>query len=111
MLVPICEKCFEKFVKKRSIVPLPMQEPGMPVKEYFKLFEMFITVECVPINSVPARNIFIHGLSNENKEEVKNLSLGSLSRPIDENYIRDLVNYLSSVEDFKHTILGKPQEV
>ena len=50
---------------------------------------------------------FIHSLSNESKEEVKNLSLGSLSRPIDENYIRDLVNYLSSVEDFKHTILGK----
>ena len=111
MLVPICEKCFEKFVKKRSIIPLPMQEPGMPVKEYFKLFEFFITVECVPINSVPARNIFIHGLSNENKEEVKNLSLGSLSRPIDENYIRNLVNCLSSVEDFKHTILGKPQKV
>ena len=107
MLVPICEECFKKFVRERSIIPFLKQEPGMPVKEYFKRFEMFILGNCIPINSVPARNIFIDGLTSENKEEVKHLSLGSLSRTIDENYIKDLVNYLSSVEDFKAVIFGK----
>ena len=107
MLVPICEECFKKFIRKRTIIPPPKQEPGMPVKEYFKQFEMFVLGECIPINSAPARNIFIDGLTNENKEEVKRLSLGFLSRTIDENYIKDLVNYLSSVEDFKDVIFGK----
>jgi len=83
-----------------------MQDSGMQVKEYYKLFEMFLLGECIPINSMPARNLFILGLSKENKKEIESLSLGSLSRPVDENYISDLVNYLSSVEDFRRTVFS-----
>ena len=40
------------------------------VKEYFKLFEIFILAECIPINDILARILFINGLNNKNKKDI-----------------------------------------
>lgn len=118
MLVPICEECFEKFVKERAEKPppkqeagmpvkervnllSPKQEPGMPVKEYYELFQAFILLKCIPINSFSARILFIAGLSEENKKEVRRFT--SLHN---DRSISDMICYLSSVEAFRKTIFG-----
>lgn len=100
MLVPICEECFEKFVKERAEKPPPKQEAGMSVKEYYKLFLVYALASGIPINSIPARKLFITGLSEENKKGIRRFT------SIHDRSISDMVCYLSNVEAFRKVIFG-----
>ena len=93
--------------REKSYIPIPMQESGMSVKEYFELFKGYLACMSIAINSEPARDLFIRGLSKENKEEVKGFDGIILNRPVDVLYISDLVCHLSSIEDLKDAIFGK----
>ena len=92
-------------VKERVNILPPEQEPGMPVKEYYKLFQAFILLKCIPINSFSARILFIAGLSEENKKEVRRFT--SLHN---DRSISDMVCYLSNLEDFRSVIFGKKDD-
>jgi hypothetical protein len=112
MLVPLCEDCFKKFSciacldcykessKFRPKTPIPPIQGNLPIQEYFKLFETFISVSCISKDHPGLKMIFINGLSDENKEEVRELPFGAV-RPIE-----NIVAYLASVEDFKRTVFG-----
>ena len=111
MLVPLCEDCFKKFsciacldcYKESSKfrpkkLPPPIQG-NLPIQEYFKLFETFILGSGISKDHPGLKTIFINGLSDENKEEVRELPFGAIRS------IENIVAYLASVEDFKRTIL------
>ncbi len=57
----------------------------------------------IPLNTRVARDLFICGLTTENEEEYVKAPIPP-SRPVDENYLTDLVCYLSSIEAFKRSI-------
>jgi hypothetical protein len=112
MLVPICEDCFKKFsciacldcYKESSkfrpkILTLPIQG-DLPIQEYFKLFEAFILVSGISKDHLGLKFIFINGLSDENKEEVREMPFGAV------HPIENIVAYLAIVEDFKRSIFG-----
>ncbi len=69
-------------------VPLPPTQGDSSVKEYFKMFEFYITCLGVSSNSEFAREQFIKGLSAKSKA---NISVTSEALP----YIDYLVTYLS----------------
>lgn len=101
MLVPICEECFEKFVKEMiAKMPPPKQKSGMPVKEYYKLFLVYASSLCILIDSTFAREQFVAGLSEENKKEVRWFA------SIHDRSISDMVGYLSNLEAFRKAIFG-----
>src|ERR1051325_4047813 len=112
MLVPICEDCFKKFSciacldcykesdKLRPKMPMPPIQGDLPIQEYFKLFETFISVLGANKDNPILKIIFIDGLTNENKKEVREIPFSAV-RPIE-----NIVAYLAIVEDFKRTIFG-----
>ena len=111
MLVPVCKECYEKIINQRKhIATSPCQGSDVSVKEYFESFKQYLSDVSIPINSILAKELFIDGLSEENKKEVYRL-LRFNDRPVDATYIMDLVCYLSSLEDFRDTIFGKKDEL
>jgi hypothetical protein len=109
MLLPICEECYKKIVatKARSILaPAPCQEPGMPIKEYHKLFQSYLVALGESIDTERKNRLFVYGLSDENREEVGNLAFLS-ARFKTEDFIENTVVYLSEMEYFKSVIFGK----
>ena len=99
----ICEDCLKKRAKEIARLPWPKQDSSMPVKEYFELFSICCMIAGIPLNTGIARDLFVRGLTTENEEEYVKAPIPP-SRPVDENYLTDLVNYLSSVEAFKRSI-------
>ena len=112
MLVPMCEECFRKFSciacidcykgssEFRPKLPLsPTQGDNMPIKEYLKLFEAYIVVLGLNEDHPGLKNIFISGLTYENKKELERLPF--LSEPS----LEHVVAYLSEVEAFKRSIM------
>src|SRR3984957_18898229 len=96
MLVPICEECFNKYIKMVRAQPekdhriskckecldiymcisnpvkisRPTQISGMPVREYYKLFEKYAITNNISFDSVLINDTFVRGLSDKNKEEI-----------------------------------------
>ena len=105
MLVPICEECYKKIVA-RARIPSPCQDPGMPIKEYLKIFQIHLVGLGNIIDTEAKNRLFVQGLSDENKEEVGKLAFLS-ARLKTEDFIKNTVCYLSSIEDFKNVIFGK----
>jgi len=99
----ICEDCLKKHAREITGLPWPKQDSSMPIKEYFELFSICCMVTGIPLDTRIARDLFVHGLTTENEEEYVMAPIPP-SRPVDENYLTDLVNYLSSVEAFKRNI-------
>ena len=42
MLVPICEKCYKKFVATKAKISPPHQDPDISIEEYLKSFQTYI---------------------------------------------------------------------
>ena len=104
MIVPaVCEECFDKRIKEIVNLPWPKQDSSMPVKKYFELFKNCCIVAGIPLDTGIARDLFVHGLTTENEEEYVKAPIPP-SRPVDNNYLTDLVCYLSSIEAFKRSI-------
>ena len=107
MLGQLCEECFNKFsciayldcYRSSSKFRPPPIQGNLPIQEYFKLFETFILGSGISKDHLGLKMIFINGLSDENKEEVRELPFGAI------RLIENIVAYLASVEDFKRTIL------
>lgn len=112
MLVPMCEDCFKKFSciaciacykessELRPKKPMPPIQGDLPIRDYFKLFEGFILISGISKDNPGLKTIFINGLSDENKKEIREISFGDV-RPIEH-----IVAYLANVEDYKHIIFG-----
>jgi hypothetical protein len=99
MLVPICEKCYKKFVATKTKLSPPRQDPNMPIKEYFKLFQIYIVTLDDFIDIEAINNLFINGLSEKNKQKIGNfLSLHNV-RPIDRSFTIKFVSYLEYIEE------------
>lgn len=107
MLVPICEECYKKIVAKKALPLFPCQGPDMPIKEYLKLFQMYLVTLGESIDTEKRNRLFVHGLSNENRNEIGMLPFISARLKADEGFIENTVLYLSSVEDYKNVIFGK----
>ena len=99
----ICEKCFDRRIREIASLPWPDQDSSMPVKKYFELFKVCCVIAGIPLDTGIASDLFVRGLTTENKKEATEMC-NSSSRPVDGNYLTDLVCYLSSVEDFKRTV-------
>ena len=80
-------------------VPTLTQNDGVPVKEYLRMFTVYLTGIGIPPFSEFARQQFIYGLSAENKVEVW-ATFNTL--PL----IKDVVGYLTEVEIFKRIIFN-----
>ena len=109
MLLPICEECYKKIIatKDRNIVPFPDQGPGMPIKEYHKLFQVYVLGAGYHDMDTKRKNtLFVYGLSDENKEELQQLPFLD-NRLKNEDFIENTVLYLSEVEHFKSVIFGR----
>ncbi len=46
LLVSICEECYKKIVA-RARIPSPCQDPGTPIKEYLKTFQIYLVKNTV----------------------------------------------------------------
>jgi hypothetical protein len=113
MLVPMCEDCFKKFSciacldcykessEFRPKRPIPPIQGDLPIREYFKLFEVFTIGSGISKDNPGLKTMFINGLSDESKKEIREIPFGAV-RPIE--YI---VAYLANVEDYKHIIFGE----
>ena len=109
MLLPICEECYKKIIatKDRSVAPFPDQGPGMPIKEYHKLFQVYVLgAGYHDIGTEKKNKLFVYGLSDENKEELRQLPFLEV-RLKTEDFIENTVLYLSEVEHFKSVIFGR----
>jgi len=107
MLVSICEECYKKIVAKKTLPSFPCQGHDMPIKEYFKLFQMYLVALGESIDTEKRNRLFITGLSKENRNEIGRLPFLGDRLQTDEGFIENTVLYLSSVEDYKNVIFGK----
>ena len=106
----ICEECIKKLGPIASMPP-PVQG-SMPIRKYFEIFQFFLTCLGIDSNDNPARNIlindiFIRGLSVENREIVRRDLNGA---PPGRLEIKDITSYLATIEDFKCTIFGEAKD-
>ena len=87
--------------------PFPYQGPDMSVKEYHKLFQMYLIATCCDDIATERKNrLFLFGLTGDNKEEVSRLPFIE-ARLRTDDFIEDIVLYLSEVERYKDVIFGK----
>jgi len=107
MLVPICEECYKKQVRSR-VGFFPYQAPDMPIKKYLELFQMYLA-GCGDIETLRKNILFVHGLSDENKKEAGRLPFIE-ARLNTEDFIKDIMLYLSEVEHYKDVIFGKKDD-
>ena len=108
MLVPICEECYEKTVA-RDRIPLLCQDPGMPIKEYLEIFQMYLLVLGNNIDTEAKNRIFVCSLSDKNKEEINRFLSIHNAQLTDKNFVIELVNYLEYLEHLDD-VSGKKDE-
>ena len=108
LLVPICEECYKKNVA-RARIPFPYQDPGTPIKEYLKIFQIYLLGFCNNIDTEAKNRLFVHGLSDKNKEEINRFLSIHNAQLTDKNFVIELVDYLEYVEHLVD-ISGKKDE-
>ena len=112
MLMPIFKECLDiKHIIEIASVSWPKQDSNMPVKKYFESFKKCCIMTGITLDTEIARDLFVHGLNTENEEEYVMAPIVPPSRPVDKNYIIDLVCYLSAIEDFKDAILARKNKM
>ena len=108
LLVPICEECYKKNVA-RARIPFPYQDPGTPIKEYLKIFQIYLLGFCNNIDTEAKNRLFVHGLSDKNKEEINRFLSIHNAQLTDKNFVIELVNYLEYLEHLDD-VSGKKDE-
>jgi hypothetical protein len=108
MLVPICEECYEKNAA-RARIPFLCQDPGMPIKEYLKIFQIYLLGLGNNIDTEAKNRLFVHSLSDKNKEEINKFLSIYNAQPTDKNFMIELVNYLEYLEHLDD-VFGKKDE-
>jgi hypothetical protein len=93
----VCDDCYKKLVKAAIELKSPRQINDMSIEDYSKIFKQFILVYSSSKSTEILNNLFIMGLSENNKIEVRMFSFIPLIIGSDV-FIDIMVHILSPME-------------